>query len=71
MPRLWNYFQRHYLKTTKQTAERTARPLYMKDFEYLLRVKFGQGMIMSASSQDSWKLPFFILFFLFSKLLMR
>lgn len=44
MPRLWNYFQRHYLKTTKQTAERVARPLYMKDFEYLLRVKFGQGI---------------------------
>jgi len=41
--RLWNYFQKHYLISTKQEISNIKRPLYMKDFEYLLHAKFQQG----------------------------
>lgn len=41
--RLWNYFQRHYILSTKQEINNIKRPLFKADFEYLLRAKFKQG----------------------------
>eukprot|EP01124_Arcella_intermedia_P027378 TRINITY_DN5345_c0_g1_i1.p1 TRINITY_DN5345_c0_g1~~TRINITY_DN5345_c0_g1_i1.p1 ORF type:complete len:556 (-),score=167.31 TRINITY_DN5345_c0_g1_i1:77-1744(-) len=38
--RFWNYFQKHYLIATKQEANNIKRPLFAKDFEYLLQAKF-------------------------------
>jgi hypothetical protein len=52
--RLWNYFQRHYLKTTKQTTDKITRPLHMKDFEYLLRAKFKQGVEMKILTEKNF-----------------
>jgi len=43
MARLWNYFQKHYLISTKQELSNIKRPLTMKDFEYLLKCRFRQG----------------------------
>uniref|UniRef100_A0A6B2KZA7 SH2 domain-containing protein n=1 Tax=Arcella intermedia TaxID=1963864 RepID=A0A6B2KZA7_9EUKA len=44
MARLWNYFQKHYLIATKQELNNVKRPLYLKDFEYLIQAKFKQGL---------------------------
>eukprot|EP01125_Pyxidicula_operculata_P002161 TRINITY_DN1209_c1_g1_i1.p1 TRINITY_DN1209_c1_g1~~TRINITY_DN1209_c1_g1_i1.p1 ORF type:complete len:592 (+),score=115.07 TRINITY_DN1209_c1_g1_i1:61-1836(+) len=41
--RLWNYFQKHYLISTKQEINNIKRPLYLKDFEFLLHAKYPQG----------------------------
>jgi len=42
--RLWNYFQKHYLIATKQELNNIKRPLFIKDFDYLLQAKFKQGI---------------------------
>jgi len=41
---MWNYFQKHFLMATKQDSQDIRRPLLLRDFAYLLRVKFGQGL---------------------------
>eukprot|EP01121_Diplochlamys_sp_Union-15-3_P019744 TRINITY_DN7514_c0_g1_i1.p1 TRINITY_DN7514_c0_g1~~TRINITY_DN7514_c0_g1_i1.p1 ORF type:complete len:607 (-),score=88.70 TRINITY_DN7514_c0_g1_i1:95-1915(-) len=41
----WNYFQKHYLAATKQDVANIKRPLYLSDFEYLLKAKFRQGVL--------------------------
>jgi len=41
--RFWNYFQKHYLVATKQDFNSMKRPLYLRDFDYLLSAKFKQG----------------------------
>jgi len=52
--RLWNYFQKHYLTSTKQEISNIKRPLFMKDFEYLLFAKFQQGTKKQAINQKEF-----------------
>jgi len=38
---VWNYFHKHFLLATKQETKDLKRPLSLKDFMYLIHVKFG------------------------------
>lgn len=53
--RVWNFFQKHYLQCTKQELNHIKRPLFMKDFEYLLRAKFKQGCEKSTMNQKEFQ----------------
>jgi len=53
--RVWNFFQKHYLQCTKQELNHIKRPLFMKDFEYLLRAKFKQGCEKNSMNQKEFQ----------------
>jgi hypothetical protein len=38
--RFWNYFQKHFLMSTKQDISNIRRPLYITDFDYMIKAKF-------------------------------
>jgi len=38
--KFWNYFQKHFLIATKQELNNIKRPLYQKDFEYIILQKY-------------------------------
>jgi len=51
----WNYFQKHFLLATKQETKDLKRPLHLRDFVYLLQVKFGQGLEKRVVSQKDFQ----------------
>jgi len=53
--RVWNFFQKHYLQCTKQELNNIKRPLFMRDFEYLLRAKFRQGCEKGSMNQKEFQ----------------
>jgi len=52
--RLWNYFQKHYLISTKQELNNIKRPILLKDFEYMLQAKFKQGLEKQTINQKEF-----------------
>jgi len=52
---MWNYFQKHFLQATKQDSQDIRRPLLLRDFAYLLHVKFGQGLEKRFINQKEWQ----------------
>jgi len=49
IPRFWNYFHAHFLQATKQEVQQPKRLLFLQDFDYMLRAKFGHGVRDKAS----------------------
>jgi hypothetical protein len=45
--KFWNYFQKHFLSATKQELNNIKRPLYQKDYEYLILAKLSDKKIIT------------------------
>jgi len=54
--KFWNYFQKHFLIATKQELNNIKRPLYQKDFQYIILTKLKDKKTISQSDfKNLWE----------------